>query len=257
MKTIVDINVEEYKTSLDKISINVKNLEIENTMTIIKCFKNLEDVNCLEAKRINLTKIQKSVFLNLTNLQTLDLRDNRLDKLSKNFIVLKNLKILKLDDNCLSYFPCFLTQLDNLEYLSLSMNNITSVPSSIQYLQKLKTLKLSNNKITNIPIEFGLLKSLESLFIDSNYFTEIPTTLCYLKHLSELSFEWLEFIEPQFNKVIKDNIGKTIISLIRNSLQEMIKQNQLYCDFQTFIDKNSNQNETDEARKEKGKKSFI
>jgi Leucine-rich repeat (LRR) protein len=252
MKKIIDINVEEYKTSLDKISIHIKNLEIENTITIIKCFKNLEDVNCLEAKRINLVKIQKSVFLNLTNLQTLDLRDNRLDKLSKNFIVLKNLKILKLDDNCLSYFPCFLTKLENLEYLSLSMNNITSIPSTIQYLQKLKTLKLSNNKLTIIPIEFGLLKSLESLFIDANHFTEIPTTLCYLKHLSELSFEWLEFVEPQFNRLIKDNIGKTIISLIRNSLQEMIKQNQLYCDFNTFIEKNSNHNEIIDTKKDKG-----
>jgi Leucine-rich repeat (LRR) protein len=240
MKKLIEVNVEDYKTSFDKITINIKNIEIEEINTIIKCFKNLEDVNSLEAKRINLIKLQKSVFLNLPNLHVLDLRDNRLEKFSKNFINLKNLRILKLDDNCLTYFPSFLTKLENLEYLSLSQNNITFIPSSIQYMQKLKTFKLSNNKINCLPIEFGLLKSLESLFIDANHFTEIPTTLCYLKHLSELSFEWLEFVEPQFNKIIKDNIGKTIISLIRNSLQELIKQNILYCDFITFVEKNSN-----------------
>jgi hypothetical protein len=61
-----------------------------------------------------------------------------------------------------------------------------------------------------------------------------------MKHLSELSFEWLEFIDPPFQKLIKENIGKTIISLIRNSLQEMIKHNYLYCDLATFIKRNSN-----------------
>ena len=94
--------------------------------------------------------------------------------------------------------------------------------------------------IQAIPIEFGLLKSIECLHIDANYFTEIPTTFCYLKHLSDLAFEWLEFLDPPFQKNIKENIGKTIISLIRNSLQEMVKQNILFCDFSTFIEKNSN-----------------
>jgi hypothetical protein len=50
----------------------------------------------------------------------------------------------------------------------------------------------------------------------------------------------LEFLDPPFQKVIKENIGKTIISLIRNSLQEMIKQNILFCDLISFIQQNSN-----------------
>jgi hypothetical protein len=240
MKNLIDINIEEYKLTVDKISINLKNLDITDSFTTIKCFRNMEETTHLEGRKINLIKIQKSIFLNLINLSFIDLRDNKLEKLSKNFIYLKQLRVIKLDDNNISYFPSFLGKMEKLDYISLCNNNITFIPSSIQYLQKLKTLKLSNNKINILPIEFGLLKSLESLHIDANHFTEIPTTICYLKHLSELSFEWLEYLEPPFNKLIKDNIGKTIITLVRNSLQEMIKNNVLYCDFIMFVEKNSN-----------------
>jgi hypothetical protein len=240
MKNLIDINIEEYKLTLDKITINLKNMDINDSFTTIKCFRNMEETTHLEGRKINLIKIQKSIFHNLTNLSFIDLRDNRLEKLSKNFIYLKQLRVIKLDDNNISYFPSFLGKMERLEYISLCNNNLTFIPSSIQYMQKLKTLKLSNNKIAVLPIEFGLLKSLESLHIDANYFTEIPTTICYLKYLSELSFEWLEYLEPPFNKHIKENIGKTIITLIRNSLQEMIKNNILHCDFVSFVEKNSN-----------------
>jgi Leucine-rich repeat (LRR) protein len=256
MKNLLDINIEEYKVTIDKVSINLKNMEVNDSFTVIKCFKNMEDVSHVEGRKINLIKIQKSIFLNLTHLSFIDLRDNKLQKISKNFSYLKYLRVIKLDDNNISYFPSFLGKMEKLEYISLCNNALTFIPSSIQYLQKLKTLKLSNNKIKTLPIEFGLLKSLESLYIDANYFTEIPTTICYLKHLTELSFEWLEFLEPPVNKTIKENLGKTMVTLIRSSLQDMIKNNILYCDFVSFVERNSNpkkeenlitsDNETDE-----------
>ena len=43
--------------------------------------------------------------------------------------------------------------------------------------------------------------------------------------------------EPPFYKVLKDTFGKTCINIIRDGLQEMIKNSILYCDFLTFIDK--------------------
>jgi hypothetical protein len=239
MKKVIDVNVEDYNQSTEKITINLKYSHPEN-YSIIKCFKNFEEATSLEAKKINLLKIQKTVFLNLPNLQIVDLRDNKLLKISKNFQNLRNLKTLRLDDNTISYLPNFICNLENLETLTICNNKLTYLPTSIQSLQKLKTLKISNNQIASIPIEIGMLKSLECIYIDANFFTEIPTTFCYLKHLSEMCFEWLEFLDPPFQRVIKENIGKTIISLIRNSLQDMIKQNILYCDLINFIQSNSN-----------------
>lgn len=239
MRKVIDVNVEDYNQSVEKITINLKFSHPEN-YSILKCFKNFEEALSLEAKKINLLKIQKTIFLNLPNLQVIDLRDNKLLKISKNFQNLRNLKILRLDDNTISYLPNFICNLENLETLTICNNKISYLPTSIQSLQKLKIFKFSNNQIANIPIEIGMLKSLECLHFDANFFTEIPTTICYLKHLSEMCFEWLEFLDPPFQKIIKENIGKTIISLIRNSLQDMIKQNVLYCDLINFIHSNSN-----------------
>lgn len=234
-----EILVEDYRTEKNKISIILKNIDQKN-LTNLKCFKHMEEVQTIEAKKINLIKMQKSVFLNLQNLIYLDLRENKLEKIPKNLILLKNLKALKLDFNQIGFIPTFINELEKLEILNLNNNKIKYFPSQFQNLQNLKELKIANNLIEAIPIEFGLLKSLEILHIEGNYFTDIPTTLCYLKYLSELSFEWLEFLDPPFQRVIKDNLGKTIITLIKNSLQEQIKKNKLYCSFLDFIERNSN-----------------
>jgi len=234
-----EILVEDFRKDKNKITLIIKNLEAK-IFTILKCFKNMEEINILEAKKINLTKIQKSFFLNLSNLNFLDVRENKLEKIPKNIVLLKNLKTLKLDNNLISSVPSFINELEKLEVLTLNNNKIKYFPSQFKCLQNLKELKIANNLIENIPIEFGLLKSIEILHIEGNYFTKIPTTLCYLKHLSEFSFEWLEFLDPPFQKIIKDNLGKTIITLIRNSLQELIKKNILHCSFLDFIEKNSN-----------------
>jgi Leucine-rich repeat (LRR) protein len=236
-----EILVEEFRKDKNKIIIMIKNQD-PNTLTNLKCFKNMEDITIIEAKKINLIKIQKSFFFNLTNLIYLDLRENKLEKFPKNLTLLKNLKILKLDKNLISFIPSYINDLEKLEVLNLNFNRIKLFPSQFSNLENLKDFKVTNNLIENIPIEFGLLKSLEILHFEGNCFTQIPTTLCYLKHLSELSFEWLEFLDPPFNKIIKDNLGKTIINLIRNSLQEMIKKNILFCSFLEFIERNSNNN---------------
>ena len=108
MNTLLDINIEDYKSETsEKITVSGKNPN-NNQYTEIKCFKNFDDVSYLEARKINLIKIQKSVFLNLTNLQEIDLRENKLYKITKKFINFKFLKIHKLDDNHISYFPYFI-----------------------------------------------------------------------------------------------------------------------------------------------------
>jgi len=58
-----------------------------------------------------------------------------------------------------------------------------------------------------------------------------------LKRLCELSFDWLEFVEPPYYRIIKDSVGKTIICIIIKNLESMLKQSILYCDFKTFIEK--------------------
>ena len=246
---MIDINLEECATTVDKIVVNNKLFNHPNKIrfipdfiinySTIKCYKSLPSITTLEIKGRSVIKIHKTIFLNLINLINIDLSDNKLLKISKNFRLFTNLKSLKLNNNQIYFIPTFIGELKQLELLSLSRNLISAIPSSIQDLSKLNYLDISFNKIENIPIEFGLLNSLNVLHIDCNYFTKIPTTFCYLKKLNDLSFDWLEFINPPYYKNIKDSIGKIIISFILKTLQNMLQKGILFCDFQNFVDEMS------------------
>ena len=262
---MLDINVDESATSIEKITIssrsltnlynNNNNLNKYNTTyndySTIKCYKNLPSITTLEAKSINIIKIHKTIFFNLSNLINIDLHHNKLLKISKNFKLFKNLKSLKLDSNQISFIPSFIGDFPNLEIFTISNNLITYIPTSIKNLINLKILNFSNNKVQRLPIELGQLESLISLYFDGNYFTSIPTTLCYLKRLNELSFDWLEFVDPPYYRLIKDSVGKTIICIIIKCLDAMLKQSLLYCDFKNFVEKISPKKSCDENDKEK------
>ena len=246
---MIDINLDECTTAIDKIVLNskicsnsLKTRFIPDSLlpyTSIKSYKNLSSITSLEVKGKNIIKIHKTVFLNLINLVYIDLSDNHLLKISKNFKLFKSLKTLKLNNNKISFIPSFIGELNQLEHLSLYKNRISAIPTSIQELSKLKYFDISSNKIDNIPIEFGFLISLNVLHIDCNYFTKIPTTFCFLRNLNDLCFDWLEFIEPPYYKNIKDSIGKIIISFILKSLQNMYKKDILYCSFKQFVEEMS------------------
>ena len=262
---MLDINVDESATSIEKITIssrsltnlynNNNNLNKYNTTyndySTIKCYKNLPSITTLEAKSINIIKIHKTIFFNLSNLINIDLHHNKLLKISKNFKLFKNIKSLKLDSNQISFIPSFIGDFPNLEIFTISNNLITYIPTSIKNLINLKILNFSNNKVQRLPIELGQLESLISLYFDGNYFTSIPTTLCYLKRLNELSFDWLEFVDPPYYRLIKDSVGKTIICIIIKCLDAMLKQSLLYCDFKNFVEKISPKKSWDENDKEK------
>ena len=253
---MIDINLDEFITAIDKIVLNSKILNNSFKAQFIpdsylpyasiKSYKNLSSITSLEVKGKNIIKIHKTIFLNLINLVYIDLSDNHLLKISKNFKLFKNLKTLKLNNNKISFIPSFIGELNQLEYLSLYRNLISSIPTTIQELKKLKYFDISSNKVDNIPIEFGFLISLNVLHIDCNYFTKIPTTFCFLKNLNDLCFDWLEFIEPPYYKNIKDSIGKIIISFILKTLQKMYNKDILYCSFQQFVEEMSFKKNEDE-----------
>jgi len=237
MKKITELNVEDFRPLGNKIIVQNKNL---GGLITLKCFRNFNTCHVLESKKTNLLKLHKSIFLNIPNLTTLDLRQNKLIKISKHLALLKNLNTLKLDDNQISILPEFIFNMDKLECLSVNSNELSRIPNSIIKMQNLKTFKFANNVLHYLPIELGELRNLEVLHLESNYFVEIPTTLCYLSQLSELSFEWLEFLEPPYQRNIKDSIGKTIINFMKGTLLDMIKNGILFCTFKEFIEKNSN-----------------
>jgi len=106
-----EILVEDFRNYKNKISIIIKNID-HKTLTKLKCFKNMEDVYTVEARNIQLIKVQKSFFLNLANINCLDLSENKLEKIPKHITLLKGIKTLKLDNNFISFIPSFTNEMD-------------------------------------------------------------------------------------------------------------------------------------------------
>ena len=110
---------------------------ISSGNTELKCNTNHNDVEELFVNNLNLIKINKNVFINLSNLTQINFSNNGLIKISKKFILLTNLKILNLDNNQILSLPNYVFEIANLEVLSINNNLIKYIPTSIQFLKKL------------------------------------------------------------------------------------------------------------------------
>ena len=173
---MLDINLDEHKTSDKKITINSKIIQLENNIySTIKCYRSLPDIVNLEAKSLNIIKIHKTIYLNLPNLITIDMRENRLCKISKNFKLFKNLETLHLDNNQISYIPSFISEFTQLKTFTIS-NNIFVCS------------EFSNSSITNI---CPLFKTLSATGIRLNN-TRVPLDSCFC--ISNLIFSPLLFL---------------------------------------------------------------
>ena len=129
MKKIVEFNIDSCIHESQNGWLTISNRE-NHIVSNLKCFKNSEEINILDVRKINLYKIHKSLFINMGKLQILDLRDNKLMSLSKSIHFLRNLKVLRLDNNQIEYLPLEIGKLDNLETLTLNYNNIRKLPST-------------------------------------------------------------------------------------------------------------------------------
>ena len=197
----------------------------------LKCTNNQKNLTELTVNNQNIIKICKIFFFNLSNLTSLNLSNNSLGKISKNFIELSNLKHLILNNNSISVIPFFLKDL-KLEELQLENNKIKLIPIVIRNFNELKFLNLSQNKLEKLPIELGLINNLEKLYIDRNQFYEIPTSLCYLNNLKSIKIEWFEFLDPPLVIEQKD---KNIINSFKLTLEEKLLSSKMFLDFQGFI----------------------
>ena len=95
----------------------------------------------------------------LSSLQVLVLSNNRIKKLSEDFVCLRQLKMLRLDGNCLSSVQ-HLQSCASLVYLDCSRNRLQGPCSAgLESLTALEYLNLSDNRFE----EIGSLKDMKHL----------------------------------------------------------------------------------------------
>lgn len=120
------------------------------------------------------------------NSTTLDLESLGLEQVPPEIARLTQLETLDLEDNRLTEFPIVVTQLVNLTRLDLDSNQITSIPPEITQLTQLETLRLEHNQLTEFPIVITQLENLSQLDLDDNQITSIPPEIASMRSLNHL-----------------------------------------------------------------------
>jgi Leucine-rich repeat (LRR) protein len=159
---------------------NIKELNLTNnklTKLDKNIFSNLTQLQELYLYYNNLTELDKDIFTNLTQLKELHLYSNNLTKIPKNiFSNLTQLQILNLDYNNLTELDKdIFSNLTQLQELNLSENELTELDKDIfSNLTQLQYLMLSNNKLKKLDKElFKNLTQLQSLSLNYNKLTEL------------------------------------------------------------------------------------
>ena len=234
MNELIEYIIENEDFQIDNNTMILK--ENNENNKIIKCYKSFDNIYSIIAKKLNIIKINKTFWLNFTNLININLDDNKIYKFSKSLFDLSNLHKLSLNKNIISLIPHNISKLKTLEYLSINNNKIELIPNPFLKLINLNYLDLSYNKIKELPIELGLMKSLNSLKIIGNEIEKLPTSLSQLSQLKEIEFEWFNFINNEPNEIY----NKTLLLF-----KSLFNKKQLYCDFSVFIEHLNNKNEID------------
>uniref|UniRef100_A0A1A9UUN7 Disease resistance R13L4/SHOC-2-like LRR domain-containing protein n=1 Tax=Glossina austeni TaxID=7395 RepID=A0A1A9UUN7_GLOAU len=119
-------------------------------------------------------------------LKTLDLSQNRFERIPEEIGRLTLLKHLNMSGNQIVELPQVLGELMKLEVMLMNDNMIAKIPDSLSNCTNLKTVNLSHNQIGEFPIMLCGLKHLDILDLSRNKITSIPNEIATL-HVTELN----------------------------------------------------------------------
>jgi Leucine-rich repeat (LRR) protein len=117
-------------------------------------------------------------------LKNLNLEGNQIKSMS-NATNFTNLEMLNLAENRIRDIPHEIDSLKKIKELYLNNNNICHIVEEIGNLTHLKKLHLSYNKIATIPEVMNKLSTLVSFRVDNNKIKEVPECLRSLKNLEK------------------------------------------------------------------------
>ncbi len=135
----------------------------------------------------------------------LDLSNQYLNVLPREFLRLSALEELNLNNNRLTTLPDYLFELVTLEKLILAKNQLTILPEKIGKLVHLKELDLSYNKLSSLPESLGELSLLE--FLDLSYnssLVKLPSSLKNILSFQRVTLPALTNESPAFSEAFAD-----------------------------------------------------
>ncbi|MDB9427292.1 COR domain-containing protein [Microcystis aeruginosa CS-564/01] len=161
-------------------------LSIKNLTEIPPEIPQLTSLQYLYLRNNRISEIPEALA-HLTSLQHLNLRNNQISEIPEALTQLTSLQRLILSNNQISEIPEALAQLTSLQVLNLNNNQISEIPEALAHLTSLQVLNLNNNQIREIPEALAQLTSLQHLNLSNNQIREIPEVLAHLTSLQELN----------------------------------------------------------------------
>ncbi|NEO37599.1 MAG: leucine-rich repeat protein [Moorea sp. SIOASIH] len=173
----------------------------------------ISNLNQLDLSDNKLNKLPESIG-NISNLTRLDLSSNQLTSLPESIGNISNLTRLDLWSNQLNNLPESIGNISNLTRLDLSFNQLTKLPESIGNLSNLTRLDLSRNQLTNLSESFGNFSKLTLLSLSVNQLTKLPDSIGNISNLTELNLS-----RNQLNNLPKSlgNYSNLILLLLQSN----------------------------------------
>ena len=140
------------------------------------------------------------------NLKSLNLSQNRIEKLPNSIGRFKYLEELNLFSNKLQKLPFGIEGLHELKYLDLSGNREIDLEFNIKYLlhlKKLEVLNLSFNGLRNVPKSIKILSSLKRINLSFNHLIDLPKELFEMPNLKTIELWNNHFDFDQLKKIDK------------------------------------------------------
>ncbi|KAF7633433.1 hypothetical protein Mgra_00007120 [Meloidogyne graminicola] len=136
------------------------------------------------------------------NLIRLDISNNQLTSLPKEFSSLRRLTYLSLRANSITNIPAAIAKLKNLNILYIGGNRLISIPDSIGALSELTCLGLAENCLESIPASIANLHKLRTLFLHNNRIKVLPPGIARLKNLEQLSLRNNPLVTDFVNEIL-------------------------------------------------------
>jgi len=132
-------------------------------------------------------------------IKVLRMNNNRLSVLPLSFINLQNVQTLQIEGNHFEFFPSIIFQLPRLKEVSMKKNRIQIIECSLDLVEgvkKLTSMDLSYNQLMVLPDEFCHLRSLEVCNLEYNQLGTLPAEWKGMKalHIINLKGNRLEDI---------------------------------------------------------------
>jgi Leucine-rich repeat (LRR) protein len=198
--------LKQYAKQLKESTIDISNFDISSIP--IQIFERAQKINRISAHHNRISYIPK--WLTNLPLNYIDLSFNAIKDLEDHIVEFSQLRTLHLEKNLMDRLPIYFGFLSTLECLNISQSPVLELPDTLSRLIYLKTLNLSKTRISRIEsFFFSSWKFLESLNVKETSIDYLRNTLKCCTRLENLEVD-TERIRFPPKSIILGGIASTL-----------------------------------------------